>query len=97
MEVLYAFQQLTLIWSLFNLSLPSVCTFRCFGSDPKYFETISAHEREVDGGKVYRQLNEKPQIDRNLSFITGILAFIACSDFRYNSDCACAAHLLPSQ
>jgi hypothetical protein len=28
-----------------------VCTFRRFGSDPKYFETISANEREVDGGK----------------------------------------------
>jgi len=51
MEVLYEFQQLALIWRLFNLPRLSVCTFRCFGSDPKYFETISAHEREVDGGK----------------------------------------------
>jgi hypothetical protein len=76
----------------------SVCTLRRFGSDPKYFETISANEREVDGRwGVYRQLNEKPQIDRNLSFITGILVFITCSDFRYNLDCACAAHLLLSQ
>lgn len=74
-----------------------IWTFRCFGSDPKCFETISAHEREVDGEEVYRQLNEKPQIDRNLSFITGIHAFITCSDFRYNSDCACTAHLILSQ
>ena len=46
--------------TFFNLSPSSlVCTFRLFGSDPKYFETISANEREVDGGgEVYRLLNE---------------------------------------
>jgi hypothetical protein len=52
MEVLYEFQQLTLMGRLLIYLSSLICTFRCFGSDPKYFETISAHEREVDGGSI---------------------------------------------
>jgi hypothetical protein len=97
MEVLCEFQQLTLSWRLFNLSLLVDLYIPLFWRWSQIFWNNFCTWKGSWWGEVYRQLNEKPQIDRKLSFITGIHAFITCSDFRYNSNCACAAHLLPSQ